>query len=235
MKDRLVTFAVALLALIVTFAIFAPQGKNNEDVSLPSSEDSGDNGLKGLKIWLDRAAIPVFSLRKRYSELHNRELFSNSGNLLIVSLPHYREALQSEWKPLQEWVERGNGLLILGHIYSVPEWSKSENCLCDAVQLLEEMGWELTSPVPEQTEPGEEAKARVERGIEKLRSSLRESPPKATELLPLSTLAPLQSVKWLESTMLPKLLDEAWSITSDTDQLALRLFAFIYLASEPIP
>ena len=55
MKERLITLLTALAALaLVVFLLTPPQPNAQKPVSLPTTEDRGADGLKGLFTWLQR-------------------------------------------------------------------------------------------------------------------------------------------------------------------------------------
>ena len=224
MKDRFVTFAAAVAALVVTFIIvMPPRGSGDADLSLPTTEDRGGSGLIGLKTWLERGGIPIHSLRRRYPELMDTTVFAETGNLLIVSFPHFREALQSEWQALSGWIDSGNSLLILGYAYDRPDWFGSDGCLCDAVQLLDELGWTLSSSKPDKDEADSEG---FDGRIDRLHAGLQALTPTLTTIQPLSTFPIVHTVSNVESRVIPALTDEIWQLSTTSDQLAVRLFAF---------
>ncbi|MGR9053475.1 MAG: DUF4350 domain-containing protein, partial [Gammaproteobacteria bacterium] len=229
MKDRLTTFAAAAAALLLTFIILSPpRSTGYEKLSLPTTEDSGTDGLKGLKTWLATGGIPVASLRKRYPELLNTDAFHPTGNILLISLPHYREALKSEWPSLASWIANGNTLFILGHAYRESQWADTDDCLCDAVRLLKRFDWKLSSSAPVDEAKNETATEKDddrETPIARLYEELKVRSAIATEVSPLSTLPIAQTVFKLESDMVPASLDEQWRLETSKDRLALRLFA----------
>lgn len=227
MKERLVTFVAALAALLVSFIILSPpRAPNADDLSLPTTEDSGVNGLKGVKVWLENAGLAVHSLRKRYPSLLDDSQFAPTGNILIVSLPHFHQALASEWQALATWIGRGNSLLLLTHPYNPPSWRRSEGCIvCEAVQLLDELGWQLSQSGAEQSALSVDLGNDLKQGLQRFRGRLQTMMSRPTELDPLSTLATMAGIENLESQMKPRLLHNRWQLSTIGDQMALRLFA----------
>ncbi len=228
MRDRLVTFAAAAAALLLTAVLLLPpRGPSGEELSLPTSEDRGGSGLMGLKAWLEQGGIAVYSLRRRYGDLPDRNLPGGKGSVLIVVLPQLREALYSEWADLQDWIAAGNTVVFLNHGYGKPIWAENNDCFCDAVQLLEEFGWDLTSSgSPESDDPLHEGSVAFKQRIEKLQSGLQAIIPAITEILPLSPSPILQPVGPLESRMVPASIGERWHLAAGGEQLAVRLFGF---------
>lgn len=224
MKDRLLTFAAAVAALLLAIVILMPpHDAGDKDLSLPTTEDPGAYGLKGLKTWLEQGGIPLFSLRKRYPELANSAALAERGNLLIVSLPLSREALRSEWQALTRWIGSGNSLLILGHSYNRQPWLGADDCLCDAVRLLKELDWELTRLMPERAE-SENDSGGIKQRIESLQSGLQGLKSVVTEIFPSTAISLTKEVERLESRMMPALMGEKWRLSTASDQLALRAF-----------
>ncbi len=118
MKDRLTTLVSALVALLLAWALFNP-GTQPIKISLPTSEDRGEDGLKGLRLWLEGAKVPVKSLRQRFDRLPD-----NSGNLLILSVPATSAHQVEEWAQLAVWLQKGNHALMLAADYHLPPWAR---------------------------------------------------------------------------------------------------------------
>jgi predicted PurR-regulated permease PerM len=102
-KERLITLLTALAALGLVFFLFIPQhAESNLPLSLPSSEDRGADGLKGLYQWLQSQKIPVLSYRKPYTDLENTAELAINGNLLIINLPSPKPIRASRKTSLHE-------------------------------------------------------------------------------------------------------------------------------------
>jgi hypothetical protein len=121
MSDRLVTLLGALLALAVLYALFLRQ-PGEPPVTKPLSVEAGANGYLGLKTWLERQNVRVVSLRERYGRLLEAGDLANTGNVLIVTMPFPTPLRTSEVEPLQQWVRRGNTVLVLAALDDSPEW-----------------------------------------------------------------------------------------------------------------
>ena len=120
MKDRLVTLAGALLALLtVGVLLFPSTGGPNAESSSPTTADRGHYGLAGLKRWLSEENIPSVSFRKRYDSLLGDPALSDTGNLLILSLPQKLPARERELNDLYNWLAAGNSVLVLSAMSDV--------------------------------------------------------------------------------------------------------------------
>ena len=142
MRDRIITFlgGVAALYLVVTLFIH-PAPPETTKPSLPVSSDSGKYGLLGLVRWLDQGGVPVTALRRRYDTLLQDETLPHHGNLLVLSLPQRIPARERERSHLQDWLQRGNHLLVLAAGNDRPEWSLTFNNSRDS--LLGDLGFHL--------------------------------------------------------------------------------------------
>ena len=125
MRDILITLAGAFLSLFLLVSVMLPQTEQ-QTVSRPNTEDAGKHGLKALYTWLLQNNINTHSLRKPVTRI-DQEALPATGNLMIVSLPLAREALDSEWSALNRWVRNGNAVLVLASLYHMPNWSNSHN------------------------------------------------------------------------------------------------------------
>jgi uncharacterized protein DUF4350 len=144
MKERFITLfggAAALYLVIILFIHPAPP--ETTKMSLPVSSDSGKYGLLGLARWLEQGGVPVQALRLRYDALLTDVTVQTKGNLLVVSLPQRVPARERERGSLQEWLRRGNHLLILAAGNDTPEWSLTFNRSLEP--LLTDLGFRLAS------------------------------------------------------------------------------------------
>jgi hypothetical protein len=120
-KDRLITLLGALLALAIVYALFF-QRPGETPATKPLSIEAGRNGYLGLWNWLARQGVPVRSLRERYTVLPGDDSLRAGGNILVVTMPFRTPLRNSEIPPLQNWVLRGNTLLILAALDDTPDW-----------------------------------------------------------------------------------------------------------------
>ena len=121
MRDRLVTLLGASLALAIVYALFF-QRPGEPPVTKPLSTEAGRNGYLALWNWLERANVRVVSLRNRYSTLREDKSLTESGNVLIVTMPFRTPLRQSEVVPLQAWLLSGNTVVFLAALDDSPEW-----------------------------------------------------------------------------------------------------------------
>ncbi len=123
MRDRLVTLAGALLALVVIYGLFFAEQEVPEPAR-PVTTEVASNGLVALKTWLDGEGVATLSLRERYPELAaHPELPAATGNVLLVALPYYRPPREAEVAELKSWVQAGNTLLIMAALNDTSDWS----------------------------------------------------------------------------------------------------------------
>lgn len=131
MKDRLVTFALALGALFLFIAMFVKRegalGPN--DVPRPTTAERRGNGYHAASAWLEAEGIREISLRDRFDTLPSRKDLPKSGNLLIVTLPAARGFNTWEFIPLDRWIRAGNTLLVLAALSDNPDWGFAQGGL----------------------------------------------------------------------------------------------------------
>lgn len=141
MKERLITFALALAAFALFYTLLVPKPAGpQERVTRPISVETGPNGHAALFRWLEAERIPVVSFRERYTQLP--ALFDPSvgtGHLLISAAPHKYPLRSSEVEPLREWIAAGNTLLVLAGLSDTPEWSMGEGYEPAFMQNMESM------------------------------------------------------------------------------------------------
>jgi hypothetical protein len=136
-KDRLVTLALAVGALVAFYALFGPKPDlPQERVTRPLSTEAGPNGYLAMQRWLAGARIPVISLRERYGSLPTVAPAAKTGNLLITTAPHVYPLRGAEAQPLQDWIAAGNTLLVLAGLSDTPEWSMGQGV---DVQFMDHM------------------------------------------------------------------------------------------------
>ena len=132
MRERLLTFALAVGALILFVAMFVKRegafGARNE-VPRPTTAERRGNGYHAAASWLDAEGIREISLRDRFDTLAKRQDLPRSGNLLIVTLPAANSFNTWEFIPLDKWVRAGNTLLILAALSDHPDWGFSQGIL----------------------------------------------------------------------------------------------------------
>lgn len=125
MRERLVTFGLAIAALIAFYALWlspSPTFDPDSDSARPTSAERRGNGYAGLYAWLAKTGMPVRSFRERYTALPDLDL-PPTGNLLVLSLPGVEVFHNDEFGALDKWVRRGNTLLINAALIDQPGWA----------------------------------------------------------------------------------------------------------------
>jgi hypothetical protein len=125
MRERLVTLVLALCALAAFYGLWLRPGPSldpDEEVSRPTTAERRGNGYAALFEWLQRSGVKVHSLRERYTELSERGPPAR-GNLLILTLPGVEVFRSEEFRALDQWVRRGNTLLIIAALVDQPNWA----------------------------------------------------------------------------------------------------------------
>lgn len=157
MRDRLITLAGALCALLLATALLSPPSPPDY-ASLPTSVDSGEHGLRLLHDWLEAGNVPVLSSKRRYDELITYAELGDSGNLLIVAEPNRVAAHQLERQALLDWIARGNSLLLLAAHSDVPDWAgtRAQVFRNTDFPLLWDLGFHIAWPEENEAEKDEE-------------------------------------------------------------------------------
>jgi hypothetical protein len=122
-KQRLLTLALGLGALLLFYQLFLPKPPPEfARPSEPLSTDSGPDGELAMWRWLNSQGIPVSSLRLRYDQLASA-VNGATGNVLLTVMPHQLPLRNDEWSPLTKWIASGNTLLVLAALDDTPRWS----------------------------------------------------------------------------------------------------------------
>lgn len=222
MRDTLITLAGALLSFFLLVSIMMPQ-QEQVRLSRPTTEDTGKNGLKALHSWLRQNNVSTHSLRKPITRIEQDEL-PQTGNLMIVSLPYAREALDTEWTALNEWIERGNTVLVLASIYHAPAWG-SDGFSSTEIKMITNDEFSLYEESVESVES--------EFDLEDVQESIKSFKPAEIELRaaidhPLFTNSASLS-SWHTPALYPPEdnMDEVqhsyWYIDSESSRLAMQL------------
>jgi hypothetical protein len=224
-KERLITLLTALLALGLSLFLLSPPQPPEPKLSVPTSEDRGKAGLKGLAEWLRRQGVAVASLRNRYGHLAELAGPSGRGHVLIVSLPAQKDLEKAEWQALQRWVDDGNSLLILGAVFWRPDWSQQEACFCDVKQLLQHFDWSLDDDdlEPPEAQPQSDEKSFRER-IAAMQAEIKAQIPVDDQLLPIAGQPVTEGIERLSTQVVPHLMEQTWWLkTENNGNLALNL------------
>lgn len=228
MRDSLITLAGALLSLFLLVSLLSPAPVQRQS-SRPTTEDDGKHGLMAAYRWLAENNVNVFSLRKPFSRIDQEDL-PVSGNLMILSLPLVREVLDSEWETLNEWISRGNSVLVAAGIYHLPQWSKGEEWyreteIISAVEAITAEQYTLSHNEIEKSTKGFD--------LAELQRSIQAFKPSTVPLRPATEHALFREVTELRSWHTAGLYQDEdqsgtvanayWSVDSESSRLALRL------------
>ncbi|HUL46361.1 MAG TPA: DUF4350 domain-containing protein [Steroidobacteraceae bacterium] len=124
MKERLITLACALGALLLFITLFVHVGgAERPDVTLPTTVERGDNGLAAASTWLAGEHVPTRAVRARFDTALGAADLTLSGNLLVVSLPVATPFGAGELQSLDKWLQAGNTLLVLAALEDRPDWT----------------------------------------------------------------------------------------------------------------
>jgi hypothetical protein len=119
-KERLTTFALAIGALALFYALLFPKPPpDREEPDLPLSTESRAHGYQALWRWLKAENVPVKALHQPYSELSKS---SGRGDVLIATMPSRVPQRRAELVDLDAWVARGNTLVVMAALDDTPPW-----------------------------------------------------------------------------------------------------------------
>ena len=202
MKDRLTTLLGALLALLaVAVLLFPSANPEGSAASRPTTMDRGRYGLAGLQRWLSDAGVPVQSLRHRYTSLATDAELSETGNLLVLSLPQKLPAREKEVAELYDWLVKGNSVLVLSAVSDTPPWSLNSES-DTTTDLISALGFHFDTPPSEDTPQRKPAVQRDAVGFTELIQSLKRQP---RPLVPACRHALLDGVTTVEAHTFPRL------------------------------
>jgi Domain of unknown function (DUF4350) len=120
MKERLTTFALAIGALALFYALLFPKPPPDRDEpDLPLSTETRPHGYQALWRWLKAEKVPVKALHQPYSELSKS---SGRGDVLIATMPSRVPPRRAELVDLDAWVARGNTLVVMAALDDTPPW-----------------------------------------------------------------------------------------------------------------
>ena len=168
MRERLTTLVCALGALLLlgTLILHGDSLAARRD-SLPTTAESADNGLLGLRRWLQGEGVRTFALRERLGTLSAKPALAARGNLLIVSLPAVTSFRPDEARTLDGWIRSGNTLLVLAALRDRPGWAQFPFAMANDLELLTELRLAPAAERPERAatrrSAGSSSAARSER------------------------------------------------------------------------
>ncbi|KJV06414.1 DUF4350 domain-containing protein [Methylocucumis oryzae] len=207
MKDRLVTLVSVLAALLVVLLLFAPRTHTEKPISLPTSEDSGNHGLKGLKAWLQREQVPVLSWRKPLPSLLRQAQLAENGHVLLLSMPSLEKIQHHEWLALKLWLEQGNTAIMLVSAFQQPEWDEQQDGGLEQLKHFFFKRYGLTLDTEELT--GEDSSSQddsLSASVNRLQENIHAQIPVLKTLTPDTTLFSPYKVKTLTTLAAPGLL-----------------------------
>jgi hypothetical protein len=121
-KERLLVLVLAAGALALFYVLFFPKPPADlSGIGLPLSTESRPQGYLAVSRWLTEQRIPTASLRYRYDHLPSL-VPKATGNLLILSMPQRVPTRAAEMTALENWLDRGNTLLIMAAMVDTPPW-----------------------------------------------------------------------------------------------------------------
>jgi hypothetical protein len=122
-RERLITLACALGALLLFATLFLHGEGLERPTTRPTSVERGVNGMAGAFQWLQGEGIRTLSLRERFDSLTRRTDLPAAGNLLIVTTPVVTAFRHTEAAALERWLRAGNTLVVLAALSDRPDWA----------------------------------------------------------------------------------------------------------------
>jgi hypothetical protein len=125
MRERGLALLLALGALAAFYGLWlrpAPSLDPEADTARPTSAERRGNGYAALFEWLERAGVQTRSWRERYTALAEAGI-PPRGNLMVLTLPAVEMFRNDEFAALDQWVRRGNTLLINAALLDQPAWA----------------------------------------------------------------------------------------------------------------
>jgi hypothetical protein len=165
-KERLLSLTLALGALALFWALLIPKpGIMQEQPVMPLSTESGSSGYLGMWRWLRTEGVSVMSLRERYALLLAPGTTpAPSGNVLFTTMPHALPVRVSELASLDDWIRRGNTLVLMVALDDTPMWSAAADAsFVTRLAQISQLHFELipTSPSPSPSAPQATARLAV--------------------------------------------------------------------------
>lgn len=168
MRERLTTLACALGAvLLLGTLLLRTDALPARRAALPTSLERADNGLLGLKSWLQEEGIGTFALRQRFGALAANSALRPIGNLLIVSLPAVTGFRPEEAVALDRWLRNGNTLLVLAALRDRPGWAPFPMAMANDLELITELRLLVSEPAVQESRAGRRSAAGSAGGSER--------------------------------------------------------------------
>lgn len=199
MKERLVTLGLAACALVLFWLLLFPKPEGRQTVPRPLTSASGDEGYFAASGWLKATGVPTLEMHRRFDQTGGGTLSAaGSGNLLITTLPYKATLNRAEYTALENWIEKGNVLLIIAALDDTPLWSAISPNFVPEVQQLS--GIEFTAVESSATDPVGKVQAGLAAVLtpEGGATVLHPSGPIGLldDVRQLATLTPLPSEQW---------------------------------------
>jgi hypothetical protein len=204
MKDRLITLGLALCALALFWILLFPKPQGQPAAPHPLTTGSDGEGYSAASRWLAVAGVPTITLHKRFDQLADRSISPQpSGNLLITTLP-FDVVLESREIPaLNEWIARGNTVLVLAGLDDTPLWSATADNFIPDLRRFTAIDFTLVQSTG--TDPISKAKAGLVNVLTPAGRAIELHPSGRIGLLDgvgrLATLTPLPSQQWQAKAM----------------------------------
>jgi hypothetical protein len=148
LKERLLTIGLAAGALFLSYALFFPKPAANQHAPpRPLSASLSPTGYQGAWRWLKEEQVPLAAWRERFYSLSSDPRFKASGNLLLTTLPHELPVRPGEAAQLDDWISRGNTLVVAAALDDTPDWEVAgDGRLAKDVGRLTRLKFDVVDP-----------------------------------------------------------------------------------------
>jgi hypothetical protein len=203
-KERLVTLGLAACALALFWILLFPKPQSGSTTPHPLTTGSDGEGYYAAARWLTAAGVSTVTLHQRFGQLGGKAVTPEAtGNLLVITLPFDLGLHQEEFTELDQWVVRGNTVLVLAALDDTPLWSAvSDNFLPDLQKIS---AIKFTSKQQPNTDPLTRAQAGLKAVLTPAGRAIELHPSGHIGLLAgvrhLATLSPLPSMQWQASAL----------------------------------
>jgi hypothetical protein len=146
MRERWLTLLLGAGALAAFYVLFFPKPQPRPVLAgLPLSTDGRPEGYLAIWQWLGAEHVPRVSLRLHYGRLAGL-LARPGGNVLLVTMPQRVMTRAAGLTALENWVARGNTLLIVAALDDAPDWALETTDPLLTRRLKRLTGLKLTAP-----------------------------------------------------------------------------------------